>query len=177
MTKLKFVRLPIFDAAAKVRVAGTTSPTDKRRLSRFHDSVTKDLAALGFQLLVDILRVTIVLPEFFTYIVFVTALPGLIFPQLIEVQPVIQPKSEYTPTFTALTLPDPRGIPSTPIVARVSSKTTIATVIIVSVATFRSAIMLFPLNIKYQILTLNKYSVSIEQHKYNGIQWAKIPRR
>jgi hypothetical protein len=65
ITKLKFVRLPVFDAAAKVRVAGTASPADRRWLFRFQDSVTKDLAHFGFQLLVDMLRVTLVPPEFF----------------------------------------------------------------------------------------------------------------
>jgi hypothetical protein len=85
-----------------------------------------------------------------------------------DVQLIVQPESKYAPTFIALTLPVPRGVPSTPIVVSVRSKPTIATVIIAIVVIFRSAMMVFSPKHQCKILTVNKYSVSTEQHKYNA---------
>ena len=100
-SKLKVVKLPVFDAAVSVRVAWTDAPAARTVFCRFHDNVRYVLALAGLQLFAVIVNVSATLPAFLMYTVCVAVPPGLRFPTDRAVTGCVQALSEYTATFTA----------------------------------------------------------------------------
>ena len=66
MLKPKFVMVPVFDAAVRVRVAERVAPAFKTLFARFQVNVKYVAAVVGCQLLVVMLRVTGRFPVFLT---------------------------------------------------------------------------------------------------------------
>ncbi len=76
-SQLNVVRLPVLDAAVKVRVAWIDAPAFRTVFCRFQVSVSEELAPLGVQLVVVIVSVSGTLPVFLMYIVCVAVAPEL----------------------------------------------------------------------------------------------------
>jgi len=64
-SQLNVVRLPVFAAAVRVRVAWIDCPSGRTVLCRFHVRVKEELALDGFQLAEAIVSVSGTLPVFF----------------------------------------------------------------------------------------------------------------
>ena len=104
-SQLNVVRLPVFDAAVKVSVAGIICPAVRTVFCRFHDRVSDVVALVGFQLFTVMVSVSGTLPVFLMYIVCVAVLPGLRAPTFRANAICVQSMSEYTPRFTVVNVP------------------------------------------------------------------------
>ena len=104
-SKLKVVRLPVFAAAVKVRVAWIDAPEARTVFCLFQVKVRTEVELLGTQLPVVMVNVSGMLPVFLTYTVCVIVPPGLRFPALSDVTACVQPTSEYIAKFTAFIVP------------------------------------------------------------------------
>lgn len=96
MLKSKLSTSAISCAAVKVRVAATTDPglSDVPSLSQLN--VIKEAVAVGAQSVVVRCRVSVVLPIFFMYMVWVAVVPSLSVPQSMFVQSVVAALLVYT---------------------------------------------------------------------------------
>ena len=103
--QLKVVRVPVFDAAVKVRVACIDCPAVRTVFCWFHVRVSEEAALLGLQLFVVIVSVSGTLPVLLRYIVCVAVPPGLRVPTFRAVTVCVQALSEYMPKFTAVIVP------------------------------------------------------------------------
>ena len=104
-SQLKVVRLPVFDAAVNVSVAGIVWSAFRIVFCRFHVRVSDVVALVGFQLFALIVSVSGMLPVFLMYTVCVAVPPGFMVPTFRAVTVCVQALSEYTPKFTAVIVP------------------------------------------------------------------------